>query len=171
MTDDNRHRITIGTPLGSIAIAEEDGAIVALDWHMMDGRATDKLPGRPTATTPLLRRAADQLAEYFAGQRRIFDLPLAPEGSDFQQRVWRRMAKIPYGKTMTYGDLAHAIGSAPRAVGGACGRNPIAIVIPCHRVIGGSGALTGYSGAGGVNTKQFLLELEGALTPGFRISA
>jgi methylated-DNA-[protein]-cysteine S-methyltransferase len=85
--------------------------------------------------------------------------------------VWHRMAKIPYGKTMTYGDLAHAIGSAPRAVGGACGRNPIAIILPCHRVIGGSGALTGYSGAGGINTKQFLLELEGALTPAFRVSA
>jgi methylated-DNA-[protein]-cysteine S-methyltransferase len=170
MTDD-RHRITINTPLGSIAIAEQDGAIVALDWHMMDGRDMDGRVGRPTAATPLLRRAADQLAEYFARQRRAFDLPLAPEGSEFQQRVWRRMAQIPYGKTMTYGDMAHAIGSAPRAVGGACGRNPIAIVIPCHRVIGGSGALTGYSGAGGVNTKQFLLELEGALTPGFRISA
>jgi methylated-DNA-[protein]-cysteine S-methyltransferase len=118
-----------------------------------------------------LRRAADQLAEYFAGQRRDFDLPLAPEGTEFQQRVWHRMTKIPYGKTMTYGDLARAIGSAPRAVGGACGRNPIAIILPCHRVIGGSGALTGYSGAGGINTKQFLLELEGALTPAFRVSA
>lgn len=166
MTDDHRHRISVGTPLGSITVAERDGAIVALDWYMLDGRH-----GRPTPSTPLLRCAADQLAEYFAGQRRDFDLPLAPEGSEFQQRVWRRMAKIPYGKTMTYGDLAHAIGSAPRAVGGACGRNPIAIVLPCHRVIGGGGALTGYSGAGGVNTKQFLLELEGALTPRFRISA
>ncbi len=166
MTDDHRHRISVNTPLGSVTIAERDGAIVALDWHMLDGRG-----GRPTPATPLLRRAADQLAEYFAGARRDFDLPLDPQGTAFQQHVWRRMAEIPYGKTMTYGDLAHAIGSAPRAVGGACGRNPIAIILPCHRVIGGSGALTGYSGAGGINTKQFLLELEGALTPGFRISA
>jgi methylated-DNA-[protein]-cysteine S-methyltransferase len=166
MTDDHLHRVTVNTPLGSITVAERDDAIVALDWHMLDGRAEP-----PTASTPLLRRAADQLAEYFAGQRRDFDLPLAPDGSEFQQRVWHRMAKIPYGKTVTYGDLARAIGSAPRAVGGACGRNPIAIILPCHRVIGGSGALTGYSGAGGINTKQFLLELEGALTPGFRISA
>lgn len=161
MTDDYFARMMINSPLGSLIVSEKDGAIVGLDWRAE----------RPTAPTPLLRRAASQLAEYFAGQRRIFDLPLAPQGSPFQQSVWRRMAKIPYGKVMTYGDLAQAVGSAPRAVGGACGRNPIAILIPCHRVIGGSGALTGYSGAGGVHTKQILLELEGALTPGLRISA
>jgi methylated-DNA-[protein]-cysteine S-methyltransferase len=161
MINDGIARMIINSPLGSLTVSEQDGAIVALDWRTE----------RPTAATPLLRRAAVQLAEYFAGQRRAFDLPLAPAGTAFQQAVWRRMAKIPYGRVMTYGDLAHAVGSAPRAVGGACGRNPIAIVIPCHRVVGGSGALTGYSGAGGVNTKQFLLELEGALTPGLRISA
>ena len=161
MIDDCLARMIINSPLGSLTVSERGGAIVALDWYRE----------RPTAPTPLLRRAALQLAEYFAGQRRAFDLPLAPQGSEFQQMVWHRMAKIPYGHVMTYGELAQAVGSAPRAVGGACGRNPIAIIIPCHRVVGGSGALTGYSGAGGVHTKQILLELEGALTPGLRISA
>lgn len=136
-------------------LSERDGALVALDWDCEP--ATD--------TTPLLRRAADQLAAYFAGRRRAFDLPLAPSGTAFQQKVWRRMAKIPYGQIITYGELARAVGSAPRAIGGACGRNPIAIILPCHRVVGGTGALTGYSGAGGTDTKRFLLELEGALTP------
>ena len=161
MNDDRIHRMVLTSPLGPMTISEQNGAIIALDWRSEP--ASDP--------TPLLRRAAKQLAEYFAGKRHSFDLPLAPQGTAFQQKVWKRMAKIPYGKAITYGDLAHAVGSAPRAIGGACGRNPIAIILPCHRVIGGSGALTGYSGAGGVNTKQFLLELEGALTPHFVLSA
>ncbi len=155
MSDSSLHKIVISSPLGSMTLSESGGAIVALDWRIE----------RATAATPLLRRAAQQMEEYFARERRDFDLPLAPHGSDFQQKVWRRMAKIPYGHVLTYGALAQAVGSAARAVGGACGRNPIAIVLPCHRVIGGSGALTGYSGAGGISTKQYLLELEGALTP------
>ena len=161
MTDDDIARMMVNSPLGSLTLSERGGAIIALDWHT----------ARPTAATPLLRRASEQLAEYFAGQRQVFDLPLAPQGTPFQQSVWQRMMQIPYGHVMTYGALAHAVDSAPRAVGGACGRNPIAIIIPCHRVMGGSGALTGYSGAGGINTKQFLLELEGALTPELRVSA
>lgn len=160
-SDDRIHRLVVASPLGPMTLSERDGAIVALDWKTEPA----------IAPTPLLRRAAEQLAEYFAGRRRTFDLPLAPQGTAFQQRVWHHMAKIPYGKVITYGDLAQAVNSAPRAIGGACGRNPIAIILPCHRVIGGSGALTGYSGAGGTNTKQFLLELEGALTPGFVLSA
>ena len=161
MTDDRVRRIVAPSPLGPITLTERDDALVALDWDS----------GQTTEPTPLLHRAADQLAEYFAGRRRTFDLPLAPSGTAFQQKVWRRMAKIPYGKVITYGDLARSVGSAPRAIGGACGRNPIAIILPCHRVVGGSGALTGYSGAGGTDTKRFLLELEGALTPGLVLSA
>lgn len=161
MSDDRLHRLVVSSPLGPMTLSERDGAIIALDWRSDPA----------TTPTPLLRRAADQLAEYFAGHRRDFDLPLAPQGTVFQQKVWHHMAKIPYGKVITYGDLAQAVNSAPRAIGGACGRNPIAIILPCHRVIGGSGALTGYSGTGGTNTKQFLLELEGALTPGFVLSA
>ncbi len=161
MSDGLIHRLSLPSPIGPLALIEQNGAIIALDWR-------DEPESAPT---PLLRRATKQLSEYFAGKRRDFDLPLAPQGTAFQQKVWKRMAKIPYGKVITYGDLAHAVGSAPRAIGGACGRNPIAIILPCHRVVGGSGALTGYSGGNGVNTKQFLLELEGAVTPHFVLSA
>ena len=161
MSDDRIHRLSLPSPLGPLTLSEQNGALIALDWH----------DEPENAATPLLRRAAKQLAEYFAGKRRDFDLPLAPRGTAFQHNVWTRMAKIPYGKVITYGDLAQAVGSAPRAIGGACGRNPIAIILPCHRVVGSAGALTGYSGGGGLNTKQFLLELEGVVTPRFVLSA
>jgi methylated-DNA-[protein]-cysteine S-methyltransferase len=110
---------------------------------------------------PLLRRAVDQLAAYFARDLKEFDLPLAPRGSDFQQRVWAQLRAIGYGETASYGDVARRLGmtnAASRAVGLANGRNPIPIVIPCHRVIGANGTLTGY--AGGLPRKQLLLELE-----------
>jgi len=108
----------------------------------------------------VLRRAAAQLAEYFAGARRDFDVPLAPRGTGFQQRVWRELAKIPYGQTRSYGELARSLGrpTASRAVGAANGRNPISILVPCHRVVAGTGALTGY--AGGLAAKRWLLEHE-----------
>jgi methylated-DNA-[protein]-cysteine S-methyltransferase len=101
-----------------------------------------------------------QLDEYFAGERVEFDLELASDGSDFEQRVWRALAEIPYGETISYGELAHRIGhpDGARAVGMANGRNPISIVVPCHRVIGADGSLTGYGG--GIDRKRFLLELE-----------
>lgn len=150
---DFRHMIE--SPLGTLTLTERAGAIVSLDW----GKHGTQSP------TPLLRRAADQLAAYFAGRRDAFDLPLDPAGSEFQKRVWRRMAEIPHGQTMTYGALARAVRSAARSVGGACGRNPIPIILPCHRVLAADGSLTGYSGAGGVETKRFLLKLEGALAP------
>ena len=115
------------------------------------------------ADHPLLDPLATQLDEYFAGARRDFDLPLAPEGTDFQRTVWHALARIPYGDTTSYAQLADTIGhpSAVRAVGAANGRNPIPIVQPCHRVIGADGALTGFGG--GLPTKRFLLELEGAM--------
>lgn len=111
--------------------------------------------------SPLLDAAEAQLREYFAGARRTFDLPLAPHGTEFQQRVWAALRAIPYGETRTYGELAAAIGSpnASRAVGMANHRNPIPIIIPCHRVIGANGTLTGY--AGGLEIKRKLLALEG----------
>ncbi len=113
--------------------------------------------------TPLLLEAKRQLEEYFAGLRAAFSLPLAPKGTEFQKRVWRELENIPYGKTSTYGQIAEAIGNpnASRAVGGANHHNPIAIMIPCHRVIGADGRLTGY--AGGLDIKETLLRLEGAL--------
>jgi methylated-DNA-[protein]-cysteine S-methyltransferase len=105
------------------------------------------------------------LERYFAGELAVFDLPLAPAGTAFQRRVWRAMGAIPYGETWSYGALARQVGSAPRAVGQACARNPIAIVIPCHRVVGADRRLTGYSGGGGVATKARLLALEADVGP------
>jgi methylated-DNA-[protein]-cysteine S-methyltransferase len=143
-------QLSLLTNLGDLTISEDDGAIVALDW----GR------GRDQAETPLLRRARDQLQDYFDGKRLTFDLPLAPQGSDFQKRVWAALCAIPPGETRSYADIARAIGSAPRAVGGANGANPIPIIIPCHRVVAADGSLGGYSGGEGPATKRFLLDLE-----------
>ena len=111
----------------------------------------------------MLDAAATQLHDYFAGHRRDFDLPLSARGTQFQRRVWDELRRIPFGRTLSYGELARRIGnaSASRAVGAANGRNPLPIVVPCHRVIGSSGALTGF--AGGLPIKRFLLRLEGAL--------
>jgi len=144
--------LSISSPIGNLVIDEEGRAITAIRWS--DERASNG--------SPLLAEAARQLDAYFAGTLSRFDLPLRPAGSHFERRVWSAMQKIPYGKTRSYGELATGIGSAPRAVGGACGKNPIPIVIPCHRVLAKSG-LGGYSGSGGLKTKQALLTLEGAL--------
>jgi methylated-DNA-[protein]-cysteine S-methyltransferase len=144
--------LSIPSPVGQLTIEEEDGAVVAIRWG----------DGGPSNGSPLLAEAARQLDAYFAGRLTDFDLPLAPQGSPFEQRVWAAMQAIPYGQTRCYGDLAHLVGSAPRAVGGACGKNPIPIVIPCHRVLAKTG-LGGYSGEGGLATKERLLTLEGAL--------
>lgn len=116
-------------------------------------------------TPPILRRAAAQLAEYFAGTRTRFDLPLASVGTEFQRRVWAATSTITFGETATYGEIARKIGApnAARAVGGALNRNPICIVVPCHRVVGSSGKLTGYDG--GVDRKAFLLNLERGTAP------
>ncbi|HVH76310.1 MAG TPA: methylated-DNA--[protein]-cysteine S-methyltransferase [Stellaceae bacterium] len=145
------HLLTVGSPVGALTITEEAGAIAAIGWG--GARHQDR--------TALLAEAERQLIAYFAGKLRHFDLPLAPQGSRFDLVVWRAMQQIPYGETRSYGELAHAVGSAPRAVGGACGRNPIPIVVPCHRVLSRAG-LGGYSGAGGLATKTALLALEGA---------
>ena len=147
---------TLSTPIGELLlIADPDGALTAVH-----------LPGRHGSTAglerddALLAPARRQLTEYFAGRRRDFDLPLRPEGAPFQLRVWERLRSIPYGETAAYGELAAELGhpGAARAVGAANGRNPLAIVVPCHRVIGASGALTGY--AGGLECKRALLDLE-----------
>ena len=143
-------QLSLHTPLGEVTISEDGGTIVALDW----GR------GRDQEATPLLREACGQLQDYFDGKRMSFDLPLAPEGSDFQKRVWAALCAIPPGETRSYADIARAIGSAPRAVGGANGANPIPLFIPCHRVIAADGSLGGYSGGDGPATKRFLLDHE-----------
>ena len=154
----------IESPVGRLSITEAGGALVRIAWS--DHEAADPAgdPGARPGETPLLARAAEQLGEYFAGARRDFDLPLDPAGTPFQRRVWTEMARIPFGATASYGALARALGSVARAVGGACGANPIPIVIPCHRVLATGGALGGFSGGTGPATKRALLELEG-ITP------
>lgn len=147
-------RAVIDSPLGRLAISATAAAIVNLDW------TTDRLLA---PETPLLMESAQQLCAYFDDSLRQFDLPLAPAGAPFEQAVWAEMLKIPAGETRAYGDLAATTGRPARAVGGACGRNPIPIIIPCHRVVGADGRMVGYSGEGGVETKQWLLRHEGAL--------
>ena len=150
----------VPAPIGDLRVVAQDGAITAIEFSPFptgDGRPRG---GRDDAH-PVLAAAVAQLAAYFAGDLTDFDLPLAPEGSDFQQRVWTQLRTIGYGETATYGAIAHRLGmtnAASRAVGLANGRNPIPIVIPCHRVIGADGTLTGY--AGGLERKQVLLDLE-----------
>lgn len=145
-------QLSLHSPVGDLTVSEENGAIVALDWGW----------GRDQDTTPLLRRARDLLNAYFDGDATDFDLPLEPAGSPFQRRVWTAMCEIPAGGMETYGSLADRIDGIARAVGTACGRNPIPIIIPCHRVVAANG-LGGYSGDGGLETKVALLRLEGAL--------
>lgn len=144
--------LTVFSPVGEITIFEDASAIVALEWG--------RVPASPQKPSALLRRAARQLDEYFAGARKTFDLPLKPDGTVFQRRVWARLAAIPRGRTETYGALAKKLSSGARAVGTACGANPIPILIPCHRVLGAGRGLGGYSGEGGVATKRFLLAHE-----------
>ncbi len=139
------------TQFGSLTLSEEDGAIVRLTWGV-SGRSD---------TSDVLEAAATQLAEYDAGQREAFDLPLNVRGSEVQRDVCAAMSAIPFGETCTYGDIAKALGVPAQVVGQACGGNPIPIIIPCHRVMGAKG-LTGFSGAGGVETKVALLRHEGA---------
>lgn len=154
-----QHTILPETPIGPLTLVAEDDELVAV---YMDGHAHH--PGDAalgaSETADVLETAAHQLTEYFAGDRKEFDLPLRPIGTDFQVRVWRVLQEIPYGDTWSYRQLATAVGnpSASRAVGLANGRNPLSIVIPCHRVIGADGSLTGYGG--GIERKRWLLGLE-----------
>lgn len=145
------------SPIGPLTLVEEDGALAAVRFHpdLPRDAASFALP-----STPLLRQAAAELREYFAGQRRQFTVPLAPKGTPFQQKVWKALQEIPYGETRSYKEIAIAAGNekACRAVGMANNRNPLPIFIPCHRVVGSDGKLVGY--AGGLDVKTFLLELE-----------
>ena len=139
--------LTVEGPLGPVTIRERDGAITAIDFR-------DGFDQRPTA---LLRAAAQQIAEYFDGSRTVFDLPLAAPVSSFQGEMREAMMAIPYGETQSYGELSALLGSNPRAVGQACGGNPIPIVVPCHRVLAANGRLGGYSAGKGRDTKRWLL--------------
>lgn len=143
----------IETTIGKLYMAEEDGCLVELGTDC--ARAEDCLQ-----ETDLLKDAARQLQEYFAGKRCEFTVPICGKGTDFQQRVWKALRDIPYGETRTYGQIAAAIGNpkASRAVGGACNKNPIIIIVPCHRVIGADGGLVGFGC--GLDLKEQLLEIE-----------
>lgn len=143
--------LSISSPVGNLVLEDRDGAITAIRWSS----------GSSGGGSLLLAEAARQLDAYFAGKLSVFDLPIQPAGSAFERRVWTAMLRIPYGQTRTYGELAMNISSVARAVGGACGKNPIPIVVPCHRVLGKTN-LGGYSGSGGLKTKRLLLGLEGA---------
>ena len=154
----------IDSPVGELRLVENDGAITQIEFEPFTpvGQSHDGRPrGDRDDTSPVLVEAARQLRAYFDRDLKEFDLPLAPVGTDFQRRVWQELREIGYGETSSYGELANRLGksnAASRAVGLANGRNPIPIVIPCHRVIGANGTLTGY--AGGLERKQQLLELE-----------
>lgn len=153
----------VDSPCGRIALTGDDRALNGL--YLLDaGDRSAVIRPEWTLSPGLFPEAAAQLAEYFAGTRTSFDLPLAPRGTAFQLAVWAELIRIPYGSTVSYGDIALALGKslvASRAVGLANGRNPISIIVPCHRVIGADGSLTGYGW--GVDRKEWLLRHEGAL--------
>ena len=144
----------LDTPLGPMTAVSQGDALTALTFG-------ERLPpGCALERTPLIANAAAQLGEYFAGKRQAFDLPLQPRGTAFQQTVWQALQQIPYGQTRSYGQIAAALGrpNASRAVGMAVGRNPVSLFVPCHRVLGSQGQLTGYGG--GLERKTALLHLE-----------
>ena len=143
--------LSLHSPIGDLTVFEDADAIVAIDWGWAPGGNG----------SPLLHRARDQLDAYFDGALRDFDLPLALQGTPYQRRVRDALCAIPYGETRTYADIARAAGGGARSVGQANGRNPIPIVVPCHRVVA-SAHLGGYSGDGALETKRWLLALEGA---------
>ena len=152
----------IDSPVGPLVLAADDAHLQVLEFET-PAHPVKRGDGWREGRNAVIDAAHAQLDEYFAGQRRDFDLPLAPQGTEFQRGVWWALADIPYGRTISYAQLATSIGkpAATRAVGAANGRNPLSIVLPCHRVIGADGSLTGYGG--GLPIKTFLLALEGAL--------
>ena len=147
---------TFCSPIGIVRLAEEGGAITRIEL-------SDAIDAS-SAPTPLLREAEQQIMAYLKGKRQQLDFPIRMIGTPFQQRVWRALQQIPYGTTRTYGAIATIIGNprASRAVGMACNKNPLLLIVPCHRVVGSGGKLTGF--AYGTNAKQWLLELESVLT-------
>jgi len=147
----------VDSPVGRLALEADHDVLTRVRW------TGDQDRGRAAAPGGVLREAARQLDLYFARRLTRFDLPLAAEGTAFQKRVWAAMVEIPYGETATYGGLAMALGSGPRAVGTACGRNPIPIVVPCHRVLASGGREGGFSGGQGLSTKRQLLAIEGTI--------
>lgn len=162
-TSELLQRRTIDSPVGQLRLVATETALFAVLWpEEREGRV--KFTTEPVdGDNKVLRQTTKQLGEYFAGKRRSFDLPLELRGTEFQQQVWLELAEIPFAETSTYGKQAAAIGRprAIRAVGSANGRNPLSIVLPCHRIVGADGKLTGF--AGGLDTKRWLLDHERAV--------
>ncbi len=152
--------LTIDSPLGRIALHSEGAAITRLEIATQGVLSTD---GTNDAPTPVLKRAARELAEYFDGRRRSFTVPVRVAGTPFQQSIWQQLQEIPYGSVRGYGELGRATGrpTAGRAVGGAVGANPVPLLIPCHRVLASDARITGYSAGDGIPTKVWLLDHEG----------
>lgn len=147
------------SPVGRLALEAEGDTLTGVRWAGETERSADE------KATPVLREARRQLDRYFRGKLTRFDLALAAQGTPFQKSVWKMMSAIPFGETATYGGMAMALGSGPRAVGMACGRNPLPIIVPCHRVLASGGKEGGYSGGQGLPTKRKLLALEGVVLP------
>lgn len=152
--------LTVPSPLGDLLLVSDGESLTHIRYLAVDPAGRPLHPRSPADPGGVLATAAGQLSEYFAGRRRSFDLPLRPAGTAFQRAVWSAMTAIPFGATAGYGELARRVGrpAASRAVGAACGRNPLPVVVPCHRVVGSDGSLTGY--AGGLGIKRALLDLE-----------
>jgi methylated-DNA-[protein]-cysteine S-methyltransferase len=154
--------IYVESPVGRLALEAEDDTLTGVSWT--SGRWTSAAErSKDEKATPVLREARRQLDLYFKRKLRRFELPLAGRGTPFQHSVWKMMSAIPFGETATYGGMAMALGSGPRAVGMACGRNPLPIVVPCHRVLASGGKEGGFSGGRGLPTKRELLALEGVV--------
>jgi methylated-DNA-[protein]-cysteine S-methyltransferase len=147
--------LSFNSPIGPLTLFAEHGCLIVVEAGAIPGAGSND---------PLLVEARRQIDAYFDGRLQDFDLPLAPAGTPRQKQIWQAMSAIPYGTTKTYGELAHELGSAARAIGGACGANPLPIVIPCHRVLGAGNTMGGYSFADGPETKHMLLNLEGVST-------
>jgi len=147
----------IDSPVGPLALEADDDCVTSVRWASANGPAPREAPNA------VLKEATRQLDRYFKRQLRRFDLPVLARGTDHQKRVWAMMCEIPFGETATYGGMAAALGSGPRAVGMACGRNPIPIIVPCHRVLGAGGKEGGFSGGRGLPTKRQLLAIEGVV--------
>jgi methylated-DNA-[protein]-cysteine S-methyltransferase len=146
--------LIIDSPVGALLLCSDSHAITQLSW--LDDKAS-----RPTDDQDrVCQLAATELQAYFSGSLRNFTVPVSLGGSKLQRGVWSAMVKIPFGAVLTYGDVAHRLGAGAQAVGTACGQNPVPIIVPCHRIVGVGGKLTGFSGGNGVETKAFLLDLE-----------
>lgn len=145
---------SITTPVGTLTLSSNGRAITRVTWF----RAGDDVGNADS--DPILEAAKAEIDQYFSGRLTEFQTPVHLEGSPLQLSVWQAMSTIPFGQFLTYGDVAKAVGSEPQAVGTACGQNPIPVIVPCHRIVGAGGKLTGFSGGNGIETKAYLLDLE-----------